>query len=107
MVDMIHGLAGKRLKPLTGSSFRMDSTSGAASGVAQPVLSGLDAIRTSRGYLTYLRIRANAEVTNILPVTCLMPINAILPGFLVLERGWDGMPLSRWRGYSLWPSTAP
>ncbi len=60
-------------------------------GATQTALFGLAALSTSLAYIIYFRILAVAGATNILLVTFLIPISAILLGYLVLgERlGWN------------------
>ena len=54
-------------------------------GIALTALVGLAAISTSLAYLIYFKILASAGPTNLLLVTFLIPLSAILLGALVLE----------------------
>ncbi len=89
-------------------------------GTVLAALFGLAAVSTSLAYLIYFRILATAGATNILLVTFLIPISAIMLGYLVLgERlGWnafagmglvfaglvviDGRLLKRFRRMAVW-----
>ncbi len=91
-------------------------------GGALAALFGLAAVSTSLAYLIYFRVLAAAGATNILLVTFLIPVSAILLGYLVLgERlGWnafggmslvfagliaiDGRLLERFRGKARCPA---
>jgi drug/metabolite transporter (DMT)-like permease len=54
-------------------------------------LFGLSAISTSLAYIIYFRVLATAGATNLLLVTFLVPVSAILLGVIILgERpGWN------------------
>lgn len=60
-------------------------------GATLAALFGLAAVSTSLAYIIYFRVLATAGATNILLVTFLIPISAILLGYMVLgERlGWN------------------
>lgn len=52
-------------------------------------LFGLAAVSTSLAYIIYFRVLATAGPTNLLLVTFLIPLSAILPGVLVLGEQLD------------------
>lgn len=52
-------------------------------------LFGLAAVSTSLAYIIYFRVLATAGPTNLLLVTFLIPLSAILPGVLLLGEQLD------------------
>ena len=77
-------------------------------GMTLAALFGLAAASTALAYLIYFRVLATAGATNILLVTFLIPVRAILLGYMVLARGWGGMILPGWDWcfWVCWPSMA-
>jgi drug/metabolite transporter (DMT)-like permease len=61
-------------------------------------LVGLGLLSTALAYVLYFRILAAAGATNLLPVTFLIPVSAILLGAMVL-----GERLEPKRNSSAWP----
>ena len=67
------------------------------SATAWAALVALAALSTALGYLLYFRILARAGATNVLLVTFLIPVSAILLGTLVLGERSPRVTSSAWR----------
>ena len=58
---------------------------------------GFAALSTALAYVLYFRLLASVGATNLLLVTFLIPVSAILLGVLVLDDGWSRASSSAWR----------